>query len=271
MPELPEVETTCRGIRPHLLGQEICQAIIRQGQLRWPIPAHLKRTLIGQTITDISRRGKYLLFELPKGWLICHLGMSGSLRLLKRKLAAKKHDHVDIICKNGTILRYHDPRRFGCLLWTDTSPEQHPLLARLGPEPLERGFNATYLHQRAKKSQQAIKAFIMNAQIVVGVGNIYASEALFIAGIHPQRCAARISRERYQLLTQAIKQVLQRAIRAGGTTLKDFHAADGKPGYFHQQLHVYGREQQPCHNCQQPLKLTRIGQRSSVYCSSCQR
>ncbi|MDZ7803718.1 bifunctional DNA-formamidopyrimidine glycosylase/DNA-(apurinic or apyrimidinic site) lyase [Thiohalophilus sp.] len=270
MPELPEVETTRRGIAPHLLGRQVREVIVRQRQLRWPIPRNLNGLLSGQTFKTIERRGKYLLLGTEKGTLILHLGMSGSLRILPASTPTQKHDHLDIVLDNDQCLRLRDPRRFGAVLWSRADPSQHKLLKTLGPEPLSQAFTGDYLWQRSRGRKLAIKAFVMDSKIVTGVGNIYANEALFLAGIHPQRAAGRISHDRYQRLVEAIKQVLEAAIRQGGTTLRDFTASDGKPGYFRQQLHVYERECQPCHQCGQALRHRVIGQRSSYYCSHCQ-
>lgn len=271
MPELPEVETTCRGIAPHITGQTVKSVVIRQSKLRWPIPAGLKKDLTGQRIEHISRRGKYLFLHATVGTVIIHLGMSGSLRIVSKQDAAKKHDHVDIILNNGCILRLHDPRRFGAVLWTRRSPLQHKLIRDLGPEPLSDDFNVDTLFQRSRKRQLAIKHFIMDSKIVVGVGNIYASEALFRAGIRPSTAAGRVSRARYQQLASTIKAVLSEAIKQGGTTLRDFTNSEGKPGYFQQKLQVYGREGQPCITCGTIIKRVQQGQRATYYCSHCQR
>lgn len=271
MPELPEVETTRRGIAPHLQSKTIREVIVRQPRLRWPVPRKLNALLRDRTIERIERRGKYLLLMLANGTLIIHLGMSGSLRILPCTTPAEKHDHLDIVLQNGQCLRFRDPRRFGTVLWTREDPLQHKLLKLLGPEPLSDEFGGDYLWQRSRARKIAIKPFIMDSKIVVGVGNIYANEALFLAGIHPKRPAGRISRQRYALLAEAIKQVLHAAIRQGGTTLRDFTSSDGKPGYFRQQLHVYERADQPCKQCGTSLKHTVIGQRSSFYCPQCQK
>lgn len=271
MPELPEVETTLRGIKPHIHGQTVQKVIVRQPQLRWPIPKDLSKAIHNQTIESVERRAKYLLLKTKAGVLIIHLGMSGRLRILQQHVAAEKHDHVDIKFQDRVTLRYTDPRRFGCLLWTDEDPLNHTLLRNLGPEPLSTDFNGDYLYERARGRQCAVKTFIMNSQIVVGVGNIYASEALFLAGISPRRCAQRISLARCHELSDAIKTVLSNAIKAGGTTLRDFLSSDGKPGYFRQKLLVYGREGQACTKCKKLLKRIVIGQRSTVYCSHCQK
>ncbi len=271
MPELPEVETTRRGIAPHLLHQRIDELRVRQPRLRWPIPQQLPARLAGQTVTAVTRRGKYLLLRLTRGTLILHLGMSGSLRVLRADTPAGKHDHVDLLFGNGACLRLHDPRRFGAVLWSDDDAAQHPLLAGLGLEPLQDSFDGDYLHRIAQTRRTPIKSLIMDSKVVVGIGNIYASEALFIAGIHPRRPCNRISRERLQRLAEGIQRVLREAIAQGGTTLRDFSREDGRPGYFAQSLNVYGRYQQPCPACGRAILQQRIGQRSSFYCGHCQR
>ena len=270
MPELPEVETSRRGIAPHILQQKICTVQIRQKQLRWPIPALVKQRLPGQTINSVERRGKYLLLGCDAGTLIIHLGMSGSLRIVEPDTPAQKHDHFELLFANNKILRLRDPRRFGAVLWTSKPVAQHKLIRELGPEPLSESFDGKYLQQLSRGRKVAVKSFIMNSHVVVGVGNIYANEALFLAGINPRRSASRISLQRYQLLAECIKSVLQRAIQQGGTTLRDFAQQDGKPGYFKQTLNVYGRANLPCPQCQRPLKQIRQQQRSSFYCSHCQ-
>ena len=270
MPELPEVETTCRGIAPHIEQQIFKKIIIRQPKLRYPIPSDLIMTLPGQSVHSVTRRSKYLLIHTDAGHLIIHLGMSGRLHALTNPPNAAKHDHVDILFKNDVCLRYHDPRRFGMILWTAEEPQQHKLLRSLGPEPLSNEFNGNYLYQQSRGRSRPIKQFIMDGHVVVGVGNIYASESLFQAGIAPKRAAQKISKHRYERLADEIKQVLSDAITAGGTTLKDFSAADGKPGYFQQQLNVYGRNGQTCPNCQSSIKKIILGQRSTFYCPSCQ-
>ena len=271
MPELPEVETTCRGISPHILNKKVHQVIIRQPQLRWPVPDTLNTQLSGQPITKIYRRAKYLLLETPTGTLIIHLGMSGSLRIINDRQAAGKHDHIDFVFSDSLTLRFNDPRRFGAVLWTKAPVQTHPLLKQLGPEPLSDLFNGEHLYQKSRQRKKAVKTFIMDNHIVVGVGNIYANEALFKAGIHPMRQAGRISLARYQQLATEIKNVLTRAIEQGGTTLKDFVNEQGKPGYFQQSLSVYGRENQPCLQCGNALQMLKIGQRSSYFCKHCQR
>ena len=271
MPELPEVETTRRGIEPHIVNQRIINVIVRQYKLRWPIPGNLAKILIGQIIILVKRRGKYLLLETEKGTLIIHLGMSGSLRIVTADVPAEKHDHVDISLDNGNIIRLRDPRRFGAVLWSDSSPLQHKLIDKLGVEPLSRQFNEDYLYQRAQNRKVAIKQFIMDSHIVVGVGNIYASEALFLAGIRPTTVAGRISKQRMAKLVDAIKQVLRKAIKSGGTSLRDFTRSDGRPGYFQQKLNVYNRADLPCVNCGKPIRLIKQGQRATYYCSHCQK
>lgn len=271
MPELPEVETTRRGIEPHLVGQTVSGLIVRQRKLRWPVPRALDRALPGQIIRTVRRRGKYILLDTDAGTAILHLGMSGSLRVVSRDAPVGKHDHVDIQLFNGQSLRLTDPRRFGALLWTTQDADQHELLVDLGPEPLSDAFDGTHLFNAARGRKLAIKHFIMNSHIVVGVGNIYANEALFMAGIHPTRPAGRIARERYDTLAVAIKQVLTASIKMGGTTLRDFVGGDGQPGYFKQTLRVYDRLGEPCLQCGAPIRGKRIGQRSSFYCVQCQR
>ena len=270
MPELPEVETSRRGIAPFMEHQQIEEVTVRDRRLRWPVPRGIEANLRGETIRSIGRRAKYLLIETAKGTALLHLGMSGSLRIIDPAEPAGKHDHVDIRLGNGKALRFRDPRRFGSLLWAK-NPHRHPLLRKLGPEPLENLFDGAHLWNSARGRKIAIKPFIMNAAVVVGVGNIYASEALFMAGIHPKRAAGRISRERLATLADAIKTVLARAIEAGGTTLRDFHGGDGEPGYFKQELDVYGRDGEPCHHCDTEISVIVLGQRSTYYCKRCQR
>ncbi|MDF1822319.1 MAG: bifunctional DNA-formamidopyrimidine glycosylase/DNA-(apurinic or apyrimidinic site) lyase [Alcanivoracaceae bacterium] len=268
MPELPEVETTRRGIAPHLQDRVITAVTVRQRQLRWPVPDAVMR-LADAPVLGVNRRAKFLLVDVPHGQLLLHLGMSGSLRVLPASQPPGKHDHVDLVLDNHTLVRLNDPRRFGAVLWTDT-PGQHALLDRLGPEPLEPTFSGAWLHQRSRGRRQAVKTFLMDNHTVVGVGNIYAQESLFLAGIHPSRPAGRISAARYEALAAAVRTVLARAIEAGGTTLRDFTRADGQPGYFAQELAVYGRAGAPCPRCQTPLKGARHGQRSTSYCPRCQ-
>ncbi len=270
MPELPEVETTRRGIEPHVLHQRVKQVNIRQPRLRWPVSQEVGARLPGCRIESVERRGKYLIMNSGAGYLLIHLGMSGSLRLMPAEAAAAAHDHLDIVLESGMMLRYTDPRRFGCVLWSESDPLQHPLLRSLGPEPLSDAFTGHYLRDRAAGRKLAVKLFIMDSKVVVGVGNIYANEALFMAGIDPRRMAGRISLKRYESLVACIREVLARAIEQGGTTLRDFVGGTGKPGYFSQQLTVYGRGGQACLRCEQTLREIRLGQRSTVYCAHCQ-
>lgn len=271
MPELPEVETTRRGIESSLLHRKIAHVLVRMPKLRWPVPPELAHLVTGKTIEQVMRRAKYLVLKLDGGSVLIHLGMSGSLRLVQSNLTAGKHDHVDFCFDSGIVLRYNDPRRFGSILWLENDPLKHPLLKDLGPEPLCDGFDGDYLYQLSRGRKVAIKMLLMNNQVVAGIGNIYASEALFTAGIRPDRAAGRISRARYLTLAACIKEVLNRAIAMGGTTLRNFLKPDGQPGYFKQTLLVYGRGEQPCTKCRMPLKQIRLGQRSSVFCSRCQR
>lgn len=269
MPELPEVETTRRGVSPHTRGQTIERVNIYQPQLRWPIPADMAAKLKNQTVLDVRRRGKYLLFDIAAGTALLHLGMSGSLRVVDRETPLKKHDHLELILSNGRILRFHDPRRFGSFLWADDWAS-HPLIAKLGPEPLSEAFSAVHLFRRSRGRKAGIKVFIMNSEVVVGVGNIYASEALFKAGIHPKRAAGRVSLERYKRLEAAIRKTLAAAIEMGGTTLRDFYGGDGEPGYFKQQLAVYEREGEECLSCKSVIKRCVLGQRATYFCPKCQ-
>jgi len=269
MPELPEVETTRRGIEPYLVGQRIKQLRIHQPMLRWPIPKDTC-ALQGATVSAVERRGKYLLVTVPAGQAILHLGMSGSLRISDGAEPKRKHDHVEMLLSSGMVLRFHDPRRFGCLLWQATGAPLHALLASLGPEPLADEFDGDYLFLATRRRAVAIKNLIMNSQVVVGVGNIYASESLFMAGIRPGKAARRISRTDAQRLVKTIKQVLQQSINQGGTTLRDFVNSDGNPGYFKQSLFVYGRAGESCRQCNDSIKMRVLGQRSTFYCPSCQ-
>jgi len=269
MPELPEVETTRRGILSATEGHQVVALQVHERRLRWPVPTELTQ-LQGQRITTITRRGKYLLLHTSAGVALIHLGMSGSLRLVSPGTPRKPHDHIELTLGSGLLLRFHDPRRFGCFLWLTTPPEEHPLLATLGPEPLEEGFDGAYLFQRSRHKSAPIKSFIMDSHVVVGVGNIYANEALFRAGIHPLRAAGRIGAGRYDLLAEAIRTILAYAIERGGTTLRDFVNGHGEPGYFQLELDAYGRAGEPCHHCQTLLKEVRLGGRSTVYCPLCQ-
>jgi formamidopyrimidine-DNA glycosylase len=269
MPELPEVETTLRGISPALLGRTISEVRVRNKALRWPVTDEIQQSC-GQQVSGLQRRAKYLLIALESGGLMIHLGMSGSLRICDDDDEPRKHDHVDIVLDNGYCLRFNDPRRFGLFCWWNPPVEQHPLLRHLGPEPLQDGFSGTYLYQKSRGRRGPVKNFLMDGKVVVGVGNIYASESLFMAGIHPARAAGRISAVRYEALVAAIRDVLERAIRQGGTTLRDFVGSDGKPGYFAQELLVYDRKGLPCFQCQAPIRKKVIGQRSSYYCTRCQ-
>lgn len=270
MPELPEVETTLQGIAPAITGEKIKSVIVRERRLRWTIPASFEQTLSGNTIDHVSRRAKYLLIHTQNGTLIVHLGMSGSLKIATDSTVLRKHDHVDILFFNGTRLRFHDPRRFGCLLWTKKDPFQHKLLKTLGPEPLTDMFNARYLYTKSRNRKVSIKQFIMNSHIVVGVGNIYASEALFMSGINPKRMASGISLTRYECLNNSIKTVLSEAIKQGGTTLRDFVSGKGEPGYFQQKLNVYAKQGDACSRCNSTIKTIKQGQRSTFYCPNCQ-
>ncbi len=271
MPELPEVETTLRGITPHLTGQQVREVVVRNPQLRWPVPRNLAKLLNGQTIRRLRRRAKYLLLEFDHGTLILHLGMSGSLRIQPVGTPAEKHDHFDLVMTNGKLLRLRDPRRFGAVLWHAGDIAQHALFKHLGPEPLEPAFDGAHLHRATRTRSAAIKLAIMDNHVVVGVGNIYANEALFRAGIRPQLAANKLSLPRCQRLAQTIVEVLQEAIRQGGSTLRDFVHSDGSSGYFQQSYFVYGRTGEPCRVCGTPIRQIKQGQRSSFYCPVCQR
>jgi formamidopyrimidine-DNA glycosylase len=271
MPELPEVETTLRGILPHIQHQKMIEIVVRQHQLRWPIPSQLQNILSGKKILAAERRAKYLLLKIDTGTLIIHLGMSGHLRILNEFTLPRKHDHVDILFGNNKILRFNDPRRFGAILWTHKNPQQHVLLKHLGVEPLTKEFSGKYLWSRAQKRNVPIKSFIMDNKVVVGIGNIYAAEALFETGIFPGAAAKSISAEQFDRLAKSVKGILKNAIKRGGTTLKDFLKSDGKPGYFSHELKVYGRTGLPCVHCHTPLKSMKIGQRNTVYCEACQK
>lgn len=270
MPELPEVEVSRQGISPYLCGNNITKIVVRDARLRWPIPETIHQ-LEGHIIQKVTRRGKYLLFETAIGTSILHLGMSGSLRIMDIGEVVNKHDHLDIELSNGKLLRLNDPRRFGAFLWTQAPWAEHKLLAKLGPEPLSDDFDGQLLFERSRKRSLAIKNFIMNAQVVVGVGNIYANEALFRAGILPTTATNKVSKKSYLKLAKEIKIVLAEAIKQGGTTLKDFTSSNGKPGYFAQQLHVYGREGEACSACENKIEQIKIGNRATYFCSRCQK
>ncbi|UJF19265.1 bifunctional DNA-formamidopyrimidine glycosylase/DNA-(apurinic or apyrimidinic site) lyase [Vibrio sp. SS-MA-C1-2] len=269
MPELPEVEVSRMGITPHLTSHRVTDVILRHHQLRWPIPDELQ-LLKGQVIRHISRRAKYLILETDIGSAIIHLGMSGSLRVVNQATPVAKHDHVDVVMDNGKVLRYNDPRRFGAWLWQDLGTE-HAVLSKLGPEPLQDDFNLEYFYQKLQKKKSVIKQMIMDNSVVVGVGNIYANESLFSAKIDPRRPANQLSKAEASLLLDEIKTILAKAITQGGTTLKDFTQADGKPGYFVQQLQVYGQGGKPCPVCGEILEQVKIGQRATVFCAECQK
>lgn len=271
MPELPEVETSVRGISPYLVGQRIQQIIVRQPKLRWEVSAELA-TMAGATILTIYRRSKYLILHTDRGDILIHLGMSGSLGILQQgqDIALKKHDHVDLVTENGTILRYNDPRKFGAWLWVEQA-EISPFLTKLGVEPLTEAFTAEYLFRQSRHKTVAVKNFIMNNAVVVGVGNIYACESLFMAGIHPELAAQNLTEKQCKRLVAVIKEVLTKAIIQGGTTLKDFIQPDGKPGYFAQVLQVYGRKGEACNDCGEIIQAKVIAQRNSFFCPKCQR
>jgi formamidopyrimidine-DNA glycosylase len=271
MPELPEVETTRRGIAPALIGRCVIEVVVRDRRLRWPIPAHFEAAVKHQVIRRVERRAKYILIGFDTGTVILHLGMSGNLRVLDARVPPRMHDHWDLYLDSGKVLRFHDPRRFGSVHWTDSNPFEHKLLAKLAPEPLSDEFDAEYLFRATRKRGVAIKQFIMNSQVVVGVGNIYASEALFRARLAPRRAARRVTRAQAAALSQAIKDVLAEAIEIGGTTLRDYVNADGIPGYFRQKLFVYERAGETCRVCKASIKQFAQGQRSTYWCSVCQR
>lgn len=270
MPELPEVETTRAGIAPHIEQQIVSKVIVRNPQLRWPVPADLDNTLRDQSVRSLKRRAKYLLFEFNTGTLMIHLGMSGSMRINPIDTAIGPYDHFELQFSNGQCLRLRDPRRFGSVHFDTGDIHRHPLLAGLGPEPLSDAFNGDYLFRRSRGRRQSIKTFIMDSRIVVGVGNIYASEALFEAGIAPGRQAGKTTRPRYDRLAQAIKHTLDKAIAKGGTTLRDFTSYEGQPGYFRHELKVYDRADEACRICGDIVRVRRLGQRSTYYCTTCQ-
>ncbi|RYZ73844.1 MAG: bifunctional DNA-formamidopyrimidine glycosylase/DNA-(apurinic or apyrimidinic site) lyase [Lysobacteraceae bacterium] len=270
MPELPEVETTRRGLAPHVEGRRVRAVVLRRPDLRWPIPAEITELLPGQRISAVRRRAKYLLLDTDAGSALLHLGMTGSLRVLPASTPVGIHDHVDLQLSSGQVMRFTDPRRFGSLLWQPPG-ETHELLRALGPEPLSADFDGDYLFERSRGRKAPVKTFLMDQRMVVGVGNIYAAESLFRAGISPLRAAGRVSRERYLALATAVKGILAHAITRGGTTLRDFISPDGAPGYFEQELSAYGRGGEPCPNCGRALRSADIGQRASVWCGHCQR
>jgi formamidopyrimidine-DNA glycosylase len=269
MPELPEVETTRRGVAPHVVGRRIVRLVIYDGRLRWPVPKALPAHVKDRTIHAVERRSKYLLFRVGNGTMLVHLGMTGSLRLYRDAPPRRPHDHIDIELDDGALIRYHDPRRFGAMLWV-SGEARHPLLARLGPEPFDPAFSAEYLHARARGRRASIKVTLMDSHVVVGVGNIYANESLFRAGIRPATPAGRLSRPRLARLVEAVREVLSEAIAKGGSTLRDFVDSNGEPGAFQLDYRVYGRDGLPCHVCGTPIRATRLGQRASYHCPRCQ-
>ncbi len=270
MPELPEVETTRRGLLPHVVGRRIRDVIVRESRLRWPVPRDLAGRVRGERVADIRRRGKYLLFDVGEGHLLVHLGMSGSLSLVPSGTPPRRHDHVDLALEGESTLRLTDPRRFGAVLWV-RHPETHALLRSLGIEPFDDAFGGACLHALAKGRRVPVKLFLMNANIVTGIGNIYANEALFAAGVHPSRAAGRVSGERWDRIAAAVRRTLERALAAGGSTLRDFVGGDGRPGYFQNEYAVYGRAGEPCPACGAPVKAARHAGRATYYCASCQR
>ena len=270
MPELPEVETTLRGISPHIKNQLVSKVIIRQPKLRWPIPAELPQLIEQQILNNLSRRAKYLLLHFNTGTLLIHLGMSGSIRVITAGTAAAKHDHFELEFAHQKSIRLTDPRRFGAVLWLGKEPYQHPLLRKLGPEPLSESMTGHYLYQKSRHKKVSIKQFIMDQAIVTGIGNIYCTEALFLAGISPVRAAGNISLKRYQVLVTQIQKTLSLAIAQGGTSLRDFVGSDGRPGYFKQELNAYGRSGLPCKQCKKALTEIKQAQRTTVYCTHCQ-
>jgi len=270
VPELPEVETTRRGLAPHVEGRTVTGVTLRRPDLRWPIPDEVRELLPGQEIAAVRRRAKYLLLDTQAGSALLHLGMSGSLRVLPAATPVNTHDHVDLALDSRRVLRFTDPRRFGCLLWQPPG-QTHELLRGLGPEPLSDAFDGDYLFALSRGRKAPVKTFVMDQRVVVGVGNIYAAEALFEAGISPLRAAGKVSRERYARLAAAVKRILAHAIERGGTTLRDFISPDGEPGYFELELSAYGRGGEPCPRCGRPLRQAAIGQRATVWCGHCQK
>ncbi|MGC1182936.1 bifunctional DNA-formamidopyrimidine glycosylase/DNA-(apurinic or apyrimidinic site) lyase [Legionella sp.] len=271
MPELPEVETTKQGIKPHLEGQIIQEITVRNFNFRIPVANNIAELCFGKKIVALTRRAKYILIQLSQGHLLIHLGMSGHLRIAPKHSIPQKHDHITLTLSNDQLLQFYDPRRFGMFIYIDDNPHQHPLLAHLGPEPLSEEFSGDYFYHRAKNKNKPIKSFIMDNKVVVGIGNIYATESLFLAKIHPNKPTKNISKEQCHILTTHIKEVLKQAIQSGGTTLRDFYACDGKPGYFSNSLRMYGRKNQPCFQCQHPIASMVIGGRSSSFCPECQK
>jgi len=271
LPELPEVETTRRGLRPYALRRRIVALEVYEPRLRWPVPRNLPGKVAGQRIVRTGRRAKYLLLQLESGTLLVHLGMSGNLRVVPAQAPRERHDHFDLVLDSGLALRFNDPRRFGSLLYTRGDPQQHPLLAGLAPEPFAAAFDADYLWRITRRRRVAVKQLLMNSRLVVGVGNIYASEALFRARIRPQRQARTLSHADAARLVRGVRAVLAQAIRAGGTTLRDYRGADGAPGYFRQRLYVYERRGRPCRRCGTAVRAVTQGQRSTYYCPSCQK
>jgi formamidopyrimidine-DNA glycosylase len=271
MPELPEVETTRLGLLPQVEGRRVVAMTIRNRHLRWPIPKGLERKVVGSAVSAISRRGKYLLWHLEQGLLLTHLGMSGSLRVIGSAIAPTRHDHVDLAFDNGKLIRYTDPRRFGAMLWIDGNQPKHPLLSSLGPEPLSDAFDGDYLYATSRGRTVSVKEFIMNSHVVVGVGNIYASESLFLAGIRPTRAAGKLSAQKCRSLADAIKATLEAAISAGGSSLRDYVQASGELGYFQVNAYCYDREGHACRRCKSLIMSIRQGQRSTYFCPHCQK
>ena len=271
VPELPEVETIRRGIAPHVVGRTIDKVVVRDRRLRWPIPRDFERKLAGRTICSVGRRGKYLLLDLDDGRVILHMGMTGRLSLLQSGSALRKHDHLDLELSGNMVLRFNDARRFGAALWWPAAQREHALLKHMGPEPFDTAFDATYLYTLSRGRGAPVKNFLMDGRVVVGVGNIYAVEALFRARLRPMRAAGKVTRAEYGALIAAVREVLEDAIAAGGTTFRDFRDSNGEPGYFVQKLAVYDRGGEPCRRCRTPIRRLVIGQRSSFYCPACQK